>query len=1206
MTSPFKEEKNILNRFFFIFGSTDDCFCGTNFVVMDLKFSLNKHLKDCGYRRIIFYSKNERIHFYDDESCSLTTKTPAKTEAKQTEKKPMLLKGPLKSRMASQSEKPVATRKAGVLHLGGMKEIDAFNMIDFCMNDDKSKDDEGKNLKTAVVITDADNFIHHFGDDEINLRNKVLNSFNRYNELGYKNSNIMLLIFPSPITESEHNENRASVWYTFFKPRSEKGKVTKIQISPPLVGEIRNAIHYSRLMHGLKVEFSQIDNICRNIAKNFYAEDRALDSLKLLMSKLDNLADGNSILNEKIIVNMLEEKEKKDIRDNQELPLTLAFRGMLTNLSEDEIKQAEDITFGRDEAVSIDDILKDLDKKMFGITEAKKKVRELAEGLKIQKERIELEKAEAAAKGEKYKPRTQEAECNNIVITGNPGTGKTVIARYLAKLFRSIGLSSRDKLVECLGVDLKGSYRGQSKDKVNDYYERAKGGVLFVDEAYSLVNEQGPVDDFADEAIVTLMAHLLNDGDKFITIAAGYKNQMDLFLDKSNPGMRRRFSHFIHLPDYSAEDLFTILEDFNVRKAGFSLSDDAREEAKKRIRNIFASRGPNFGNAGDMLELFKSIKLRQASRLNKLSPEERREKLYLIEATDIRDSEDKVLSMDEVLFELEAMTGMTEVKKRVRSMAQKIRTQKEREEKTRAEALARGETWEPKADQKQGNHIVLTGNPGTGKNTVVRMLAKLFKAIGALPTDKLVEINGNDLSSGYQGQTKEKVNEYCRQAMGGVLFIDEAYVLANEHGAVDSYAKQAAETLMTHLENEKDKFICVVAGYEHLMGLFLDKLNPGMRSRFNHFINISDYSAEELFEIFEKKFVKDADLSLTDGAKDAARKEIDAMLRKKLPNFGNARAIRTLFEEITSRQSDRVSVLPDAQRTLAVLNTIEAEDIGEAVKSISIDEVLADLDAMVGMKEVKETVRGIANKLAHQKKIMEQTGKAPDKEGNNICITGNPGTGKTTIARTMAKLFKVIGFLSNDKLLEIQGANLKGSFLGQSKDKVDEYCRQAMGGVLFIDETYSLVNERGPADEYSQEAITMLLAHLENDREKFVCIVAGYPKEMDTFIMKSNPGMERRFKHYIHLPDYSTDELIEIFERFNVKKSGFTLTDAAQEKAREAIRMMVANKKPNFGNAGDIRTFFEKVTGNTANRVSKLPDDQQIAALQLIEAEDIP
>jgi AAA+ superfamily predicted ATPase len=1201
MKSPFTDQKNIRNRFFFIFGNTDDCFCGNNFIVMDLKYSLNKHLKDCGYKRVVFYGKDEKIHFYDDESFNLMRKSQEKTEANPAKKTPMLLKGPLKSRMATssarQSDKPAAAETANVLHFGGMAEINAFNTIDSCMTD--------KSAKTAVVITNADDFIYYFGDVEISMRNKVLNSFNKYDGLGYENSNIMLLIFPSSITTSEHNENRATVWNTFFKPRLEKGKVTEIHISPPLAGEIRNAINYFRLMHGLKFDFSQLDTICRNIAKNFYAGKPALDSLILLMMKLKELADKELVLNNETIVTLLEKQEDSISKLQPELHKALAFRGILAKLSEDEIKQDEDIARDRREAMPIDDILRDLDN-MVGMTEVKKTVRELADTLKIQQERIDLEKAEAAAKGEKYKPRNQEPERNNIVITGNPGTGKNTIVRSLAKLFRSIGLTSRETLVDCQGNDLKGSYVGQSKDKVNDLCKSAIGGILFIDEAYSLVNEQGPVDSYAKEAIDTLIKRIEDDGDKFITIAAGYPNEMDIFLKKSNPGMSRRFNHFIHLPDYTAEELIKIFEDFNVKPAGFSLSGDAREGARKLIRNMVASKGPNFSNAREIRELFNCVRRRQATRLNKLTAEERREKIYLIEASDIRDAEDKALSMDDALAELEAMTGMTEVKKRIRSIAQKISIQKEREEKARAEALERGETWEPKADQKQGNHIVLTGNPGTGKTTVVRMLAKLFKVIGALPTDKLVELNGNDLSGGYVGQTKDKVNDYCRQALGGVLFIDEAYVLVNERGPVDEFAKQAAETLMTHLENQKDNFICIVAGYENDMNLFLDKLNLGMRRRFNHYINIADYSAAELYEIFEKSFVKKGDLILSDEAKEAARKAIEAMLRKKLPNFGNAGEIRKFYEEVTSRQSGRVSALPSAERTLEALNTIEAADIGEAVKSVSVNDVLADLEAMVGMKDVKETVRGIANKLAYHKKIMEQTGKAPDGEGNNICITGNPGTGKTTIVRTLAKLFKAIGLLADDKPLEIQGADLKAPYLGQSKDKVNEYCRQAMGRVLFIDEAYSLVNERGPVDEYANEAITVLLAHLENDRDKFVCVVAGYPREMDLFIKKSNPGMERRFKHYIHLPDYSADELIEIFERFNVKKAGYILTDAAREKAREAIRRMVANKGPTFGNAGDIRTFFEKITGNTANRVSKLPDDQQNAVLQVIEAEDIP
>jgi len=910
MKKYFDELKNIRKRFFFIFGNTDDCFCGKNFIAMNLKYTLNKHLKDCGYERVVFYGLNEQIHFYDDESYNLTLpkNTSKKTETNTVKKTPMLIKGPLISKMtvtSRQSDKPVAIETTNDLHFGGMTEVDAFNMIDFCMKD--------KNIKTAVVITNADYFINFFGAQK-NMWNKVFDSLNIYSGLGHEYSNIMIFIFPSQSSVSLHNENEAPVWEMFFKPILKEEKVTEIHIGPPLIGEIRNTINYFRITHKLKLDFHQLDTMCKNIAKNYYSEKPTLDSLDFLMMKLKDLVKKNIVLNNETVDILLKYQGDDISKGQHDFLTTIDFRGILMKLSEKEIRQAKDIAQNTDEEASIDDILRDLDN----------------------------------------------------------------------------------------------------------------------------------------------------------------------------------------------------------------------------------------------------------------------------------------------------MVGMSEVKKKIRSIAHKISIQKEREEKASAEAIEKGETWEQKENQKQGNHMVITGNPGTGKNTIIRMLPKLFKAIRALPTNKFIELNGNDLSAGYVGQTKDNVNDYYRRALGGVLFIDEAYVLANEHGPVDDYAKQAAETLMTHLENNRDKFICIIAGYKDKIDLFLDKINPGMRSRFNHFLNIDDYNAVELYEIFEKEFVKKGGLILSNEAKEAARKAIETMWRKKPPDFANARAVRQLYDDIISRQSERISALPKEERTFGVLNTIEAADIGEAVKPVSVNDVLADLDAMVGMIEVKKIVRSIANKLIYYKKIIEQTGKAPDGEGNNICITGNPGTGKNTIARILAKLFKAIGLLTDDEPLEILGADLKAPYLGQTKDKVNGYCRQAIGRVLFIDEAYSLVDERGPVDDYANEAITVLLAHLENDRDKFVCVVAGYPKEMDLFIEKSNRGMKRRFKHYIHLPDYSAEELIEIFERFNVKKAGFTLTDAARDKAREAIHRMVANKESNFGNAGDIRTFFENITTNTANRVSRLPDDQQSKVLQVIEAEDIP
>jgi SpoVK/Ycf46/Vps4 family AAA+-type ATPase len=852
-----------------------------------------------------------------------------------------------------------------------------------------------------------------------------------------------------------------------------------------------------------------------------------------------------------------------------------------------------DIAWEKPEEHTVDEILAELDA-MVGMKDVKQTVREIAE-------KVQYEQAEAKRLGKDYK-----GEGNNIILTGNPGTGKTTIVRTLGKLFQAAGLLPRADVVEVQANALKGSYLGQSKDRVMEKVGDAMGAVLFVDEAYTLADEHGPVDDFAKEAAETLMVPLENERTKFVCVAAGYPKEMDYFLDKINPGMRRRFKYTLNLPDYSADELIEIFERFNVKKEGFTLTPEAQERARDAIRAMVARKGEHFGNAGDIRIFFERTTSRLASRMTKLSEAEREAVgRRTIQADDIAAEKKETLDVGEVLAELNKMVGMADVKKAVRGIAEKLNIRQERETLEREEAAKAGIEYKANDAQKEGNNMVVTGNPGTGKTTIVRTMAKLFKAIGLLPTDKLIEVNANDLKGAYVGESKDKVNEYCRQAMGGVLFVDEAYVLCNEQGPVDSFAKEAAETLMTHMENERDRFVCVVAGYEKEMGLFLDKVNPGMRRRFKHYLSLPDYSAAELFEIFEKYNVNKSGLTLTPEAREAAKKAIDAMVRKKVDGFGNAGAIRIFFEEITGRQSVRLSELSAEERTLEKLNTIEAADIGDLEKIISVDDVLAELDAMVGMTEVKQAVRGIANKLTMQKKQEEQTGKPAAGEGNHMVIMGNPGTGKTTIVRTLSKLFKAIGLLPAEKVLEIQGNDLKGSYVGQSKDKVNEYVRQAMSGVLFIDEAYSLVNERGPIDQFASEAIDVLMAHLENERDRFVGIVAGYPAQMDTFIKKSNPGMERRFKHYITLPDYTAEELIEIFERFNVKKAGFTLTEGAQTKARKAIEEMVANKGPGFGNAGAVRAFFERITTKQANRVLALSEAEQNANLLVIAEEDI-
>jgi SpoVK/Ycf46/Vps4 family AAA+-type ATPase len=847
---------------------------------------------------------------------------------------------------------------------------------------------------------------------------------------------------------------------------------------------------------------------------------------------------------------------------------------------------------------TVDEILAELDS-MVGLADVKAAIRGIANKILMQKKKAEQEGS--ALKG----------EGNNIVITGNPGTGKTTIVRTLAALFKEIELLPSEKLIETDGNGLKGSYVGQSKDKVNELCEKAMGGVLFVDEAYTLANENGAVDSFAEEAATTLMKYLEDRRAEFVGVVAGYKKEMDNFLDKINPGMRRRFKHYLHLPDYTAEELFTIFEKFNVEKNGYVLTEEARELARMAIRDMVNNKGPGFGNAGDIRVFFEKVTSRQSDRLAKLSAAEQDAGLKTIDAADIGYQKKQRRSVDGVLAELDAMVGMAEVKKAVRGIANKIQIELDIEKKEKEAAEAAGKNWEDikaaKKQDKEGNNIIITGNPGTGKTTIVRTLGKLFNAMGLLPTETVVETDGNGLKGSYVGQSKDRVNDLCAQAMGGILFVDEAYTLADENGPSDSFAEEAAVTLMKHLEDDRDKFVGIAAGYPKEMNNFLDKINPGMRRRFKHNLHLPDYSAEELFLIF-RGMAKAKELILTADALSAVEEAIADMYNNKGPNFGNAGEIRIFLERIETRKSDRLSELKSGGHDLTMeeMKTIEAADIGyEKKKRLSVDEVLAELDAMVGMIDVKKAVREIANKILIQKEIEEKEGTKAKGEGNNIVLTGNPGTGKTTIVRTLGKLFKAIGLLPTDNVIETDGNGLKGSYVGQSKDTVNEYCRKALGGILFVDEAYTLANEQGPVDSFAEEAATTLMKYLEDRRAEFVGVVAGYPQEMEYFLDKINPGMRRRFKHYLHLPDYSAEELFLILQSM-AKQQGYSFTPQALALSEEAVFALYRTKGRHFGNAGEIRVFFEKITTRQSSRLAALSREERADRLKTIEAEDVP
>ena len=258
-----------------------------------------------------------------------------------------------------------------------------------------------------------------------------------------------------------------------------------------------------------------------------------------------------------------------------------------------------------------------------------------------------------------------------------------------------------------------------------------------------------------------------------------------------------------------------------------------------------------------------------------------------------------------------------------------------------------------------------------------------------------------------------------------------------------------------------------------------------------------------------------------------------------------------------------------------------------------------ELNALIGLSSVKSEINTLTNYIKVQK-MREEKGMKVSPVSLHCVFTGNPGTGKTTVARIVSEIYKELGLLQKGHLVETDRSGLVAEYVGQTAVKTNKIIDSALDGILFIDEAYSLVD--GGNSDYGKEAISTLLKRMEDDRERLVVILAGYTDDMKRFI-DSNPGLQSRFNRYIEFPDYSADELFQIFES-STKKYEYTLTEDAAVELKSILNNAVEHKDKNFGNGRYVRNLFEKVIENQANRISSVPDITA-ESLATIEAEDI-
>ena len=516
-------------------------------------------------------------------------------------------------------------------------------------------------------------------------------------------------------------------------------------------------------------------------------------------------------------------------------------------------------------------------------------------------------------------------------------------------------------------------------------------------------------------------------------------------------------------------------------------------------------------------------------------------------------------------LKLEALIGLTPVKEMV--------------EKIKAYVKAN------KGGSDLNIHMCFRGNPGTGKTEVGKLMGEILYENGILPTKKFTKVTKTGLVSQYLNETGPKTAAVIKDHIGGTLLIDEAYELASPDNPHD-FGHEAVTQLINDMDEYRGKMCIILAGYTNKMDEMIST-NPGFKDRIQFYIDFPDYSRDEMEEMLalyleEKGYAAD---------EQVMNRMLDIIdLKRKEPNFANGRVARNVLEQCIMNQNlrridqnDKAIIVDDVNKYINDAKIDIPTSVSNKTNILTGEE---ELEQLIGLMPVKMMIKKI--------KAYAKKNKGSPNLNLNMAFIGNPGTGKSEVARIISRILFEAGVLPEAKVILGNRSTLVGEYLGTTDKKTRQAVENALGGVLFIDEVYSLTSDiSSVGNGFGKEAVDALVDEMEKNRGKLSVVIAGYEKDVNK-LFALNTGLKGRFQFVVNFPDYSRNELRQITLLMLAKEDKpYAITNDALERLLDIIEFFSATD-PEYANARTLRNVISDIIMNQNARAEDIPDDYKI------------